>query len=246
MKGIIALILTLAQLLGGMGLSPELPASAGDSGSILVFEPDTGEPVTDGELSAARDVLESRLSVEGIDCDIEVTADNRLRVRTFGAADIGKIAETASKRGELELCYQYSEPDEYGNTRYAPAMAGNKENISGVNVCYNSVVPGGRSEYYVQICFTPQGRAAFTEATRNAVNRSFNGEAIIGCIAIVLDGDVISVSAVDTVIDTDTCIIHGNFDKESARALAGIIGGGALPFGLRLDGDRRDGEAIEP
>ena len=233
MKGIIAVILTLAQLLGGMGLSPELPASSGDSGLTLVFEPDTEEPVAADDLFAARDILESRLSIEDIDCDVEVTADNRLRVRTAGTADIGEIVETVTKRGELELCY-HSEPDEYGNTRYATAMAGNKENISGVNVCYNSVVPGGQNEYYVQIEFTPQGRRAFMEATQNVVNRSFNGENIVGCIAIVLDGDVISVPAVDTVIDTNACIIHGNFDKESAQALAGIIGGGALPFGFKI------------
>ena len=51
---------------------------------------------------------------------------------------------------------------------------------------------------------------------------------------MLLDGEAISVTAVDSVIDSDMVIIGGGFDEVTAYGLALLINRGELPFGFKV------------
>lgn len=90
------------------------------------------------------------------------------------------------------------------------------------------------SEHYVQVTFSKEAVAKWTEATKKAANAE-SGKNII---SIRLDDSVLSEPGVgseyaQTGITGDTCSISGSFDAESAKLLAEQINIGQLPFTLK-------------
>lgn len=73
-----------------------------------------------------------------------------------------------------------------------------------------------KKQYYIALTFTAQGRKKFKKATADIAKLpSPNNK-----IDIKLDGIVISSPSVSEEIDSDSCIISGDFSKESAESLA--------------------------
>jgi len=86
------------------------------------------------------------------------------------------------------------------------------------------------SEYYVSLSFNSEGREKFAEATAEMATLASSGA---NYIDIELDGDNISHASVRERIDSDNCIITGDFDKDESMYLAELISAGQLPVVLR-------------
>lgn len=77
------------------------------------------------------------------------------------------------------------------------------------------------SQYYVQVSFTTEGSKKFSEATAKAVGST---------ISIYMDETEVSRPTVNERIDSDSCVITGQFDAQTAARLANQINSGNLPF----------------
>lgn len=209
------------------------------NGVTVVLEPDVNnqDDITSAQLDAAAAVFSSRLDSIGYwNAEVHVLEDNRIGVilpKTDDLPDVGEIIDILTRRAVLEFRYMYTDPDDEGNTRFALAMEGTSAYISKAAMQFGRISQNSNSEYYVELTFTSAGSNAFREATRNAVNGSYNGESISNQIVITIDDEVITAPNVSEVIDSTVCIIHGRFDDDSARELANLINSGSLPFGFR-------------
>lgn len=81
-----------------------------------------------------------------------------------------------------------------------------------------------KNNWYVEVEFTDQGQKAFSKATE-IISKSEEGK---NYIAIFVDGILISQPSVSEKIDTESCIINGEFPKETAKELASLINGKSL------------------
>ena len=106
----------------------------------------------------------------------------------------------------------------------------NGEDVKDAQYKYGPVSQSGNSEDYVELTLTADAVAKFAEATKNAATAP-DGE---NFIAIMMDENVVSAPRVSQEINSETCIISGNFTSESARALANQIKSGALPFSMKI------------
>jgi SecD/SecF fusion protein len=103
--------------------------------------------------------------------------------------------------------------------------------------------PGGTNGPAITFGLTSTGQAAFASLTKAIARRGARSTAAgdqpnLQHFAIVVDGRVISVPAVDFtqypngIVASDGSEISGGFTVASARALAGLIGNGPLPISL--------------
>jgi len=191
-------------------------------GSIIVFEPDVKDlsKVTDEDMGSAESIIRARLDAEGYaEATISRQGETGIRVEIPNIDDPQKAVEMIGATAKLEFL------DADGKL----IMDGSKTYVSGANSQYGPVNESGDSQYFVQMSFTKEGQKKFKEATQAAVNAG--GEKSI--ISIALDGVVQMSPRVNEVIDSDSCIITGDYEAEDAQAVANLINSGQLPFSLK-------------
>lgn len=86
----------------------------------------------------------------------------------------------------------------------------------------------GISQWYVSLEFNETAREQFAASTE-AMSKLTGG---MNYISIELDGNPISTPSVSEKIDSNSCVITGNFTAEEANNLASLIAAGKLPFKL--------------
>lgn len=189
-------------------------------GVEAAFAPDTDKNVSEEDLEAAKETINTRLINLGI-TDYETSVDTRndqIIVRfpwqsneeNFdAAAAIEELGETA----ELVFC----EGSTYDEKKIILRGA---EDIESASPAYQN------GEAYVQLKLTSAGRTKFAKATAANVNKP---------IAICMDGNVISAPTVNDVITNGVASITGNFTYEESQSLANKINSGSLPFSLSVD-----------
>ena len=175
-------------------------------GSVIVFEAQEKSP-TDEQMDTVAGMMRTRLDALGYS-EAVVTRQGAKKVRI----EIPSI----------------SNPEEAADTLGATAQlkfvdAEGKEVLTG-----SEVSEMGNAEHYVSLQLTSEGTKKFSEAT-GRISKLPEGQNII---AIMMDQTVISAPRVQTQITDDSCIITGDFDAESAKALAANIKSGQLPFSL--------------
>ena len=190
-------------------------------GVDVTFMPAGDVDATPEQMTAAKTVIEDRLVGLGI-TDYESYVDSnkdRIIVRfpwTTGEADFNP--QTAI--------------DEIGTTAKMVFRKGStadgEEILSGDDVTSANAAYNETEGWVVQLKFNSAGAAAFADATtEQAANK--------GTISIWLDDENISTATVDEAITGGEAIIKGNFDQDSASALANQINSGALPFALSAE-----------
>lgn len=191
-------------------------------GSIIVFEPDVKDldKVTSEDMNAAESIIRTRLDSKGYaEATISRQGETGIRVEIPDIDDPQEAVEMIGATAKLEFL------DADGNV----IMDGSKDNIKGASSMYGPTSETSGNLYYVQLTFTNEGQKKFKEATQAAVNAG-SGKNII---AIALDGEVQMSPTVQEVIDSESCIITGDYDAESAEAVASLISSGQLPFSLK-------------
>ncbi len=87
----------------------------------------------------------------------------------------------------------------------------------------------GLSQWYVSLEFNENARDQFAASTEEMAALASSG---MNYISIELDGSPISTPSVSEKIDSNSCVITGNFTAEEANNLASLIAAGKLPFKL--------------
>ena len=190
-------------------------------GVDVTFMPANDVDATDEQLSAAKTVIEDRLVGLGI-TDYESYIDtNKDRI----------IVRFPWKTDESDFNPQTA-IDEIGTTAKMVFRKGSsadgEEILSGDDVTSATVGYNETEGWVVQLRFSTQGSAAFSDATTELAGGSTP-------ISIWLDDESISVATVNEAITNGEAIIKGNFTQDSASSLANQINSGSLPFALSAE-----------
>ena len=190
-------------------------------GVDVTFMPAGDVDATPEQMTAAKTVIEDRLIGLGI-TDYESYVDsNKDRI----------IVRFPWKTGEADFNPQTA-IDEIGTTAKMVFRKGStadgEEILSGDDVTSANAAYNETEGWVVQLKFNSAGAAAFADATTEQAANN-------GTISIWLDDENISTATVDEAITGGEAIIKGNFDQDSASALANQINSGALPFALSAE-----------
>ncbi len=192
-------------------------------GSVIVFEPDVEDlgAVTAEQLDSAENIIRVRLdSIGQTEATVSRQGEYGIRVEIPNIDDPNEAVAYIGQTAALQFL------DVDGNV----VMEGNETYVNSATATFGQTSQYSNSEHYVVLSLTSEGQAAFKAATEQAVARSSEGG---NYILIALDGMVYSAPMVNEVIDSDSCIISGSFDKETAKELADVINSGRLPFSLK-------------
>lgn len=190
-------------------------------GTVIVFKADVQDP-SENDMSTAMSMLRKRLDFQGYtEADVTLQGSNKIRVELPDVQDSDKAVETLGATAQLEF------KDADGNV----IMTGDQ--VKEAKAEYGQSEQGvSKSQYYISMSFTDEGQKQFTEATAKAATLASTGK---NFIEISMDGNTLTMPSVRQKIDSDTCIITGDFTAEEAKALSANISSGRLPFSLKTD-----------
>ncbi|MBQ2932429.1 MAG: protein translocase subunit SecD [Clostridia bacterium] len=185
-------------------------------GSVIVFEAQVDDP-TDEQMNTVANMMRTRLDGLGYsEATVTRQGVKKVRIEIPSVSDPEKAAESLGATAQLKFVdYQGNEVLNGSDVKTAAAQ-------------YGPVDQMGTSQHFVSLTLTPEGAKKFADATERVVVHG-NGN---NYIAIMMDDLVVSAPRVKERIDSEECIISGEFDAETAKALAGNIRSGQLPFSL--------------
>ena len=190
-------------------------------GTRLVYAPDVAEGValSDEQMNTVSSMLRARLDFYGY-TEATVTVDDNNRF----VVEIPKVNGTEAEKllsATAKLTFEVKDGETY--TVVMDGSAIERATASFGNAGH------GFDEWFVSLKIKDEHRETFRAATEKALKLSDKS------IYIKLDGETYSAPKVSEVLDTDSVMIAGSFDRESATALAGVITSGQLPFALKVE-----------
>lgn len=201
-------------------------------GSVITFQAQADAP-TQEQMDAVKSVYETRLNGAGYtESRISTSEGGKVTIEipngSTPTAD-GKKADgttTADTDAAVELLSQIAKltfRDADGNV----VLEG--QEVASAKSIYGKPSENQPQQYHVQIKFTSEGTKKFAEATGKAAAET-DGRNII---QIYMDENVVSAPSVQSKIDSDSCVITGNFTAEASAQLANQINSGNLPFEMK-------------
>lgn len=201
-------------------------------GVDVTFTPPEGVEATDANMDAAKEVIVQRMINLGItDYECYIDYDNSRIIVRFpwkeGEADFDPESAVKELGETAELTFREGrEIDDLG----APTgITAENVILEGADVqeayaAYTTNSDGTRN-WIVSLTLTDSGTTKFADATARLYKEN-------GSISIWMDETMVSAPTVSAVITDGKAQITGNFDADSAKALADKINSGALPFKL--------------
>lgn len=192
-------------------------------GSRIVFEAvdkdgKTVNPSVD-EMSTAVSMLKARLdALNYTEATVAKQGDNRIEVEIPSVSN----PEEAVKKLGATAVLTFADAD--GNV----VMEGS--DVKSASAAFEAVDETGVSQHHVKLVWKDDAVSKFASATAAAAAQSADNK---NYITIKLDEDEISSPRVSQEINSNECVITGDFDAEYASYLAGVIQAGQLPFGLK-------------
>ncbi len=186
-------------------------------GSVIVFEAQEENP-TDEQMDTVANMMITRLDGLGYsEATVTRQGSKKVRIEIPSMSDPDEAAKTLGATAQLQFV------DHEGTVVLTGA------DVKTANAQYGPLSELGSSEHYVELTLTEEGRTKFAEATGRVAALSSQSQ---NYIAIMMDELAVSVPRVNEKIDSENCVISGDFTAESAKALAGNIRSGQLPFSL--------------
>lgn len=187
-------------------------------GSVLTFQAKDASPSED-EMNTVETVFETRLTAAGYtEARISKTEDGKITV------EIPEVTDTDEAKNLLGSVAKLTFVDADGNVIF------DGSSVKDASYQYGQTSQTGAAESYVSLQFNADAKEKFAAATEKAASA---GEGK-NYIAIMLDDTPVSSPRVSEKIDSDSCIISGDFEVEEAKMLANQIKSGQLPFELEV------------
>lgn len=194
-------------------------------GVEAVFSPDKeGIKITDGDIDAAKTILETRLVNQNI-TDYEIYADKanqQIIVRFPWAADESDFdaAAAVQELGETALLKFCKNED-------AESVILTGSDVKSATPDYQINQTDGSRQYVVKLELKASGKEKFSAATKEQLKKT---------ISIWMDDTMISAPTVNEQITDGVAIITlGGGGADEAKDLADKINAGSLPFALTVD-----------
>ena len=196
-------------------------------GSVIVFEADATDP-SEQDMDTVVQTIRKRLDLQGYtEATVELQGSKKVRVELPDVQNTDEAVKTLGSTAQLVFAEEVTQDPNDGNK---VNVADDKIVMTGDQVD-NATAEYGKADssataknaYYISLKLTEDGQKKFSEATGRLVGKP---------IYIVMDNSVISAPNVNTKIDSDSCVITGDFTAEQAKSLAANIKAGRIPFNL--------------
>ena len=191
-------------------------------GSRIVYEAEIPDGYDTNNLSddmnSVQKVIRQRLTDKGFtEATVSLSGENRVTVEIPQITNPEEAVQTLGTTAQLTFL-----------------DADGKEWLSGSDIKkasygYGNPTNGMSDQHYVEVQFTSEGKEKFAEATGSVAARTDGTNQLY----IVMDKQIISAPSVSEKIDNDSCVITGNFTRDSATELANLINAGQIPFSLK-------------
>lgn len=203
-------------------------------GVDVTFNPPEGYDAEDSQLDSAKEVIVQRMINLGItDYESYIDYDNdRIIVRfpwkedetdfdpQAAVKELGETAELTFREG-----YEVDDLNKPTGVTAENVILEGKDVSTAYAAYQNASSTNATGQWVVSLELTDEGAQKFAEATARLAETR-------GVISIWMDDTVISYPSVNEAIPDGKAVISGNFDADSAKALADKINSGALPFKL--------------
>lgn len=195
-------------------------------GSVISFEVDTASESYDSSLltEANMDIVEAIFSTRLTNAGYTEARISRGELGQI-TVEIPSVFDTDSAASLLGSTAKLTFVDANGEVVLDGAT-----DIKNAEHRYGQTANGLNAQDYVEIVLTQEAVSKFSDATAKAAAAT-DGK---NFIAIVMDNAIISAPRVNTQIDSETCIISGDFTAETASELANQIKSGSLPFDMKV------------
>lgn len=186
-------------------------------GSVISFQADAENP-TEEEMNIVEAIFSTRLTNAGYtEARISRSESDKITVEIPAMFETDDAAALLGSTAKLRFV------DADGNT----VLEGS--DIKNAVHQYGKTSDTGNAQDYVQVQFDTVAVTKFAAATKAAAAKAATGQ---NYISIMMDDEVVSSPRVSEEINSETCVISGNFTAESAKMLANQIKSGHLPFSL--------------
>jgi protein-export membrane protein SecD len=232
-----------------VGIKKEFKVHEGldlQGGTQLVYQTDLSKVPQADQTNAAQgvvEVIDRRINALGVsEPSIQKTRDNsRVIVELPGIKDIDAAIKLIGETAQLEFRegiegkslkdgkFSSENYDDWKETGLTGA------NFKKAEVQFAQGQVAVVSEPEISITFDPTGRKLFSEITGRNVNKP---------IAIFLDKKLLSAPNVNEKIDSESAVISGSFDLQSAKSLAIQLNAGALPVPITLISQNNIGASL--
>lgn len=194
-------------------------------GSVISFEVDTQsenyspELLTEANMDIVESIFQTRLNAAGYtEARMSRGELGQITVEIPSVFDTDSAAELLGSTAKLMFI------DADGNMVLDGAT-----DIKDAKHLYGQI-NNMNSEDYVELTLTTEAVAKFAAATEKAASAGEEKN----YIAILMDDTIISAPRVNEKIESETCVISGEFTPETASELANQIKSGSLPFDLKV------------
>lgn len=194
-------------------------------GTVIVFQADAENP-SEEDMDTVVQTIRKRLDLQGYtEATVTLQGTDKVRVELPDVQNADQAVQTLGATAQLIFAETVSaDPNDPSK------VVVDKEVMTGDQV-EDAIAEYGKSDssataknsYYISLTLTDEGRDKFSEATGRLVGQP---------IYIVMDNNVISAPKVNSKIDSNQCVITGEFTAEEAKALAANIKSGRIPFNL--------------
>ena len=219
---------------------------------VLTAHNNDGSDVSTEEMESSRAIIENRVNALGAsEAVVQIQGNDQILVQIPGLSDTEEALNTIGKTGKLEFARLDSFTDsdvktkiqngQYGTQGTVTDAFGNSfpsEEVQHLKVeegTYTPIITGSNLEkvdvgqasqtstdYAVNLRLDSEGTKAFAEATEDLAPTK-------GQIVIILDGEVQSAPAVQSVISDGNVSITGGYTLDAAKQMKTVLESGSLP-----------------
>ncbi len=197
-------------------------------GSVIVYEAEA-ESVSQEQLDTVRDIMRKRLDRLGFtEATVAKQGDKRVVIEIPSVTNPDEAIKTLGKTAKLHFV------DSDG----VEILTG--DDVKEAKAQYGPLSQNAASENFVELTLNANAQQKFFEATTR-MSQKPDGE---NYISIMLDEEIYSNPRVQEPINSDSCVISGDFTAETAKELATTIKEGQLPFKLNVVERRSSGPSL--
>lgn len=219
---------------------------------VLTAHNNDGSDVSTEDMESSRAIIENRVNALGAsEAVVQIQGNDQILVQIPGLSDTEEALNTIGKTGKLEFARLDSFTDsdvktkiqngQYGTQGMVTDAFGNSfpsEKVEHLKVeegTYTPIITGSNLEkvdvgqasqtstdYAVNLRLDSEGTKAFAEATEDLAPTK-------GQIVIILDGEVQSAPAVQSVISDGNVSITGGYTLDAAKQMKTVLESGSLP-----------------